>query len=234
MEELMENSLVEWLSTYKKFIIGGALVLLAVLILAYRWISTQTLKDERDFFSAQIDFNRFQEKALKADEQGSFANSLNQLSTLMQRHPELQAKYDGPVAQTLIVVQQAEQARPFAERLFERTKDEPVHLFRQYADTSLLISAGQYQEALSQAQALKQVMDQQTNDLQADTLYIFNLIRLATLHQQLGQTQEEWQAWENLERYSKNLDALVTVYQLFREGDFSLNKYIEERKKILN
>ena len=232
-EEFMEYSLVEWLSAYKKYLAWGAFIFFLLMILMYRWLSTQTLKAENDFFGAQLDFKRFEEKSVKTDDQAAFLNEFQKLDALIDRHPELQAKYDGPIAQTFIIAHLPDQARPVAENLFTRTKSEPVHFYQQYANASLLISEQHYQEALASALALKDQMNQQTDATAGGTLYVFNLIRLASLYQQLNMPQEELKTWETLQSYKTDVNALVAAYQLFRENHFSLNKYIEERRKAL-
>lgn len=233
-EELMEESLIEWLSRYRKYLVWASLAFFLAILLTYRLINTQTLKAETDFFSAQIDFNRFQEQTLKAENQDVSFLEFQKLDSLIQRHPELHAKYDGPIAQTFLITQQPELAQPFVDSLFKRTQKAPVEMYQQYAQGSLLISEERYEEALANAKGLKVQMEQQAELPFKETLYVFNLIRLASLYQQLGQQQEEWQTWQTLQSYQKDLNALVSTYQLFRDEHFSLHKYIEERKKALD
>jgi hypothetical protein len=227
-----ENPLIEWLSANRQIILWGLLALFAFIILCYRWMASQTLKSETDFFQAQIDFSRFQDKTLKPAEWLSSQDDLQRLDTLMVAHPELQSKYDGLIAQALLIQNQADQSLPYAERSFDRTASDDIDLYHVYSKTSLLIGEGHYQEALAQAEQLKQKLDQQAVT-KGNPLYLFNLIRLAMLHQQLNQTDNERQAWNELQQYASTVESLAIINQVFKEGGASLQSYIEERKHAL-
>lgn len=232
-DDLATHQLIEWLSTNKSRILIGLTILFALMVASYRFISARTLQAESDFFHAQTYFNRFEEKSIKMSERSASLEDLDQLQTIMTRHPELHAKYDGLIAQTLISEQEAEKAQPFAQSTFQRTEKAPIHLYREYAQTSLLISAGRYQEAVLAAQQLQEKMNQEISNEFGPTLYAFNLIRLATLYQQLGQFKEELQMWNELQSNS-NSEALAILSHLFKDNNISLNQYVEERKKALS
>jgi hypothetical protein len=231
-DDLTDNPLVEWLSANKRYILFGLLALLTLIVISYRFVSTTTLKAERDFFQAQTNFSQFQEKGVKSEEFAASIENLDQLEGIINRHPELHAKYDGLIAQGLILEQKVNKARPFAESAFQRVQKDSVDLYHDYAETSLFISAGNEQEALERTLQLKEKMDQHASVF-GGTLYLFNLIRLAMLYQQLNYSSEELQAWNEIQNYTANNEALITIHQLFKEGSTSLNQYIDERKKIL-
>ncbi|WP_154017811.1 hypothetical protein [Candidatus Protochlamydia phocaeensis] len=231
-EGWMDHPFVEWLSAYKQYLIGGCVGLFALLVLAYRLLSTQTLQAEKDFFQAQADFLQFQQN------QDPSANPtlLKELKDIMARHPELHAKYDGALAQTLLIEGNPSEAKPFAQSSFQRTRPDRLEFYQDYAKTSLLIGEGLYSDALAQAKQLKDKMDQQTDsEAFGQTLYTFNLIRLAMLYQQLNQSQQESEAWAALQNQAeKHLVDVLPVYQLFKTGQTSLNHYIDERKQALS
>ena len=229
------NPLIEWLSAHKRQILFGFLALFTLIVLSYRVIAARTLKAENDFFQAQIDFTRFQEKGIQPDESERGLELFSQLETILKRHPELHAKYDGQLVQTLIIGQDIEKAHSFAQSIFQRTEQAHLDFYQQYAETSLLINEGKYQEAVLRTQQLQEKLNhQQINVSFGETLYLFNLIRLAMLYQQLNQPEEEWQAWETLQSYTISGEALRSFYHLFNEGQLSLQRYIDERKRVLN
>lgn len=227
-----ENPLIDWLSANRQTILYVLLALFALIILSYRWIASRTLKAETDFFQAQVDFTRFQDKTLKPAEWQSSQEDLQRLDTLMAAHSDLHAKYDGLIAQSLLIQNQADQAHPYAQGAFERTAKDEIDLYHDYSQISLLIGQGNYQGAVQQSLELKEKLSQMplANE---NRLYLFNLIRLAMLYQQLNQPKEERQAWNELQEYSATVESLAVINQAFKEGNASLQSYVEERKREL-
>lgn len=225
-----DHPAVEWISNNKQTILWIIIGLFAVLILAYRVMMTRTLNAEGDYFRAQTDFNQFQEAALTAKNAVGDSAALNELDGFMASYPELHAKYDGPLAQTLIIEEQMPKALPLAQATFKRTANDSINLYQDYAASSLLIGEGKYQEALQQSKLLKDKLNQQPADTLDKTLYFFNLIRLAVLNQQLGLEQEEKQAWNEVQNSAYRTDAMQSI-NLFKIGNADLNKYIEKRQK---
>ncbi len=231
-EDWSSHPAIEWLSANKKFLLWGFLALLACLILAYRMIATRTLNAESDFFQAQTAFTQFQQASLSSEENSAEAD-LQQLQAILQRRPELKPKYEGALAQTLLITGQTAQAQNFAEDIFKRTQPDHLQLYQNYSQTSLLIAEGRYADALQQAQQLQATLDQ-LNEKANPTLYVFNLIRLAMLYQQTGQPQEELQVWEQFQNQpSYRLDFVLAANHALKVGQASLNQYIEERKQAL-
>ncbi len=150
----------------------------------------------------------------------------------MLRHPEIKPKYQGALAQTLLIEQQTPQAQKYADDIFKRTQPEHLQLYQDYSRTSLLIAEGHYADALPQAVQLKTKMDQSNADNHS-FLYVYNLIRLALLYQQNNQPALELKAWEELQTQTLRLESVLAVSQIFKVGQASLNDYIEERQRIL-
>jgi hypothetical protein len=228
IDELAEHPAVEWLFKNKQTILYAIAALFIAIIFLFRFVSARTLSAEGDYFQAQNDMTQLQTNSLQASEV-----DLSRLEAILKRHPELQAKYDGLIAQSLLIDQEVQKAVPFAERTFQRLKNDPVGFYENYANTSLLIGEGQYEQAISQAQQLKGQMDQATEQA-GSTLYVFNLIRIAMLHQQLNQVDQERLAWEALQNYQGNLDAVVATEKLFQTDSQSLSHYTDTRRKALN
>lgn len=225
------DSLIEKLDQYKKPLLWGVLGCIALLILCYRLIARQASHAEADFFQAQTLFLQLQDQH-SSQEGAPFSIELEQLDSLMQRYPELKAKYGGPLAQELLLKGQTEKATPFAEETFKRTSPDPLERYQTYSQASLWIAEGKYAEALEHSQRLKETLDQ--SDSPALVLYVFNLLRLAMLHQQLGQGVEELKIWEELQSQPRYLEVFLEINQVFKAGQTSLQSYIEERKKNLS
>ena len=222
---------IEWLLANKKIFLWGFLGFLVLLVGAYRLTAVRTLNAESDFFQAQTAFTHFQEAA--ADSESSSASAeIDQLNAIMQRHPEIKPKYQGSLAQTLLIEQQAPQAQKYADDIFKRTQPEHLQFYQDYSRTSLLIAEGRYADALPQAVQLKTKMDQLNAD-DHSFLYVYNLIRLALLYQQNNQPKQELETWEELQTQTQRLEAVLAVSQIFKVGQASLNEYMEERAKTL-
>lgn len=189
--------IVEWLNAYKRMILWGFLALFILIVAAYRWISVQTLNAESDFFTAQSDFSQFKKKTF---EKQNGSEELNQLEKVLSSRKELHAKYDGLIAQTLLIGGESEKAIPFAQSNFQRIEQDQVDVYLDYARTTLLIEKGQMQEALNNALLLKEKLSQ-SQELNLDTLQLFNLLRIAILYQQLNEPSQELISWKALQDY---------------------------------
>ncbi len=232
-EDWSSHPAIEWLSAHKKILLWALFALIALLILASRFAAAKTLNAESDFFQAQTTFTQFQQAAITPTAENSSApTDLEQLEAIMLRHPELKPKYEGSLAQTLLINGNIAQAKPFIEDIFNRTKSDHLQLYQDYTQTSVLIGEGSYSEALHQAQQLKSTLDQLTAEANP-ILYVFNLIRLAMLYQQTEQAEQELKTWNELQNQPQRLEAVLAASQVLKAGQASLNQYIEERKNAL-
>ena len=165
--------------------------MLILIIIAFRFLSGKNADAEADFIKAQLLFTQFQLNE-PADQEEAKKN-LEQLEILMNKYPDLHAKYDGAIAQSLLTEGNSTEAALFADRVFKRTKPDQLDLYKEFAQTSLLIGSGDYKEALEKARLFKQTLEENGNS--NSLLSIYNTIRLAMLYQQLGQSTEEKQNW---------------------------------------
>jgi hypothetical protein len=231
-EDWTSHPAIEWLSNHKNILIWVFAGLIIALIFATRLITWRTLDAEKDFFQAQTAFTQFEQTAGNATDGTATAADLEQLQVIMQRHPELKPKYEGSLAQTLLITGQVPQAQAYIEDIFKRTEPDHLQLYQNYTQTSVLIGQERYADALQNAKQLKSDLDQigaGANPI----LYVYNLIRLAMLHQQMGQSEEELKAWEELQNQTQRLEAALEASQAFQVGNASLNQYMEERKSAL-
>lgn len=231
-EDGTSHPAIEWLSNHKNILLWAVFGLVAALIIASQLISWRTLDAEKDFFQAQTMFTQFEQAAGNATDSTAAAADLEQLQAIMQRHPELKPKYEGPLAQTLLVTGQVPQAQVYIEDTFKRTQPDHLQLYQNYTQASMLIGQEQYANALQSAKQLQIDLDQLGKESNP-VLYVYNLIRLAMLYQQMGQPEEELKAWEQLQNQPQRLEAVLEASQAYQIGNASLNQYIEERKSAL-
>lgn len=143
--------------------------------------------------------------------------------------PALKKKYESAIAQKLLVIGRTEEALKMARGVLARAKGHaPLHAT--FAEGSLLIEQGKYQQALEQAVALKEQMQ----DHKPFILYAEVLIRIANLHQQMNNHPGEKVAWEELQAHLKTDPAGAdSILGSFSEKQIDLTHYVLERQKIL-
>lgn len=230
-EDWSSHPAIEWITSHKSVLLWGVCAFVAILILSLRLITWRTIDAERDFFQAQTAFNQFEQTAASTENVTALAE-LEQLQAIMQRHPELEAKYQGALTQTLLITGPVSQAQIYMDDIFKRNESAQLQMYQHYTTGSLLIAQKRYPEALQNAKQLKFDLEQLGEESNS-ILYVFNLVRLATLYQHLEQSQDELNAWLELQNQPQRLDAVHAANQAFQVGNASLNQYIEERKKVL-
>ncbi len=149
--------------------------------------------------------------------------------------PALEKKYEATIAQALINTDRMNEALLMANRSLERVKDEiPFHAA--FAQTSLLIEQGHFQQALENAVALKESMGPAflASNRGGSLLYAHNLLRIACLHRELNNRPGEMAAWKEVEALLAAKTPLTNLLlSSFSEKRVSLAQYIAERKKVL-
>lgn len=240
-----ENKWADWLTQNGRYLGYGLLALILVLIIGYRFSASRTANSENDYINAENDFQLFQ-RAIADRENGTSEQALKNLNAQLQRHPELQAKYQGAIAQALITAGLAAEAQVYANPTLARTNEENSPFYSDYAQTTLLIGNQQYAPALERSLALKQKMEENrqntasVKEQASDLLYFFNLVRVGMLQQQLGLTAQEketWQEWEHLSRVmsnSPNLTNIMAQLNLLSVGNLTFLDYIAERVRVLS
>lgn len=228
---LKESRFFDLISRHGSNLIYLIIAALVLLLVVYKMTSSSKTKAENDYYNADQYYDRLKKDIGLSD---AFNQDIVKLQEIIHRHPELHAKYDGSIAQLLIFQRESEKAKEFADLAFKRTKNEESPFYIDYSENTLLISAGQYQQALTNAKNLNQKMladPKERNNY--STLYVMNLIRLAMLEQQAGAKKDELLTWQDLQQYAKQNPSreLKVLMTSFSEGKISLNDYIDARKK---
>jgi hypothetical protein len=230
---VVKQGWVDWLQEHGKTLLYVVLGVILVLFAAFHWMARSKGSAYGDYVSAHSTYLSWASGA-KQDEP-----LLNKLKGLLDRHPELHAKYDPLIAQRLLTENDSALALNTLKRI---GKEAPY--FAQFAHASLLISQGSFSAALEEAQRLKQALE--VDDLfwekqsqavrHGSSLYAFNLLRIAMLEQKVGTADGERLAWEELEKKEGKTyhpEAMFLLEQAFREQDLSLKDYIAYRKAQL-
>lgn len=244
-----EGNVGEWILQNKHNLLYALLVMIALLALGYKLTGSSIRSSEADYIRATNNFLAFVNPNISNDPQAA-EEALNSLEISLQQHPQLGASFDGSIAQTLINRNQLEKALPFASSTLERTKSAHLPNYAEYAKTTILIAENKYKEALESAFALQKSMIQALKEAPeathyfGDELFALNLLRIAILQQQLGDTAGELKTWQYWKQYaglsstqqpSIKIDpqAFRTVIQQLAIGSFSLPDYIAYRENLL-
>lgn len=238
------ESLAEYISHHMHYIIYGLVGFLVVLATVYLLTNRNTRLSEKQYKEAAQAFALFANPSTAETEQ---ANAWKDLSTLMAKHEDLEATYGGAAAQILINRGNVTEALPLAQETLRRTAKDNLPFYHQYAETTLLIIKGKYQEALSQAQQLQQMIEAEVmtipdwrNRSFGAELFALNLFRIAMLQKQTGDKASERATWMLWNQYA-GLDGLNApplpidsrifhaVIQQLSVGTTSLPDYIKER-----
>lgn len=248
LDYLDEGRLTDWLSEHGKNILYGLGGLVALLALIYAFSSRQNSKAEHEYIRAANDFAFFS-KANGTEDPALVQTALDSLKSLMAKHPELHAAYDGELAQIFLNRNLIEEAKPYAAATLARVKSNDLPFYNDYAEATLLISQKKYENALEGAQALQQKMNeaianQSTARSFGDELFALNLLRIGMLQQELGDHTAELKTWQEWKQHAGlntakestvkvNPQAFRVVMQQLAIGALSLPDYIAYRENIL-
>ncbi|MCI5051631.1 MAG: hypothetical protein MRY21_00665 [Simkaniaceae bacterium] len=222
---------------YRK-IIGLAFVgvsLILSLVIRYTMGSS---KAELEFQQAQEVLNDW-EKSLEAD-----PSLLNQLGDSMKRHPELATKLGSSIAQLYLTLGLRDEASEY-RKYHEEKKLQVKKAYTEFTRGTYLIADGRYDEALNETQDLRAHLNELNSVLEnkeyGGALYAFTLLRLASLHKELQNRDEELTVWAELKTYLNGHEEHGEVIQRdleeflghFTEDKISLFDYISARENLL-
>lgn len=224
---LDENPTIHWIIQHRLHILLTLLGVVLAIILLFRVVTGEESQSESHYLNADKEFRLFMRPGIS---QEASAESLTKLKVILKQHPELHAKYDGLIAQTLINQGNIQEASEFAGLAIARTATENNPYYSEYAKTTLLIGQKNYKEALQQAEQLQQAL-LKAEVVPGETLIAFNLLRVGMLQQQLGDKEAEANTWKQWHELSQNIKQAVDHLQI---GTITLLDYIQEREAILN
>jgi hypothetical protein len=235
----IHKSTSDWMREHLNSIIAIGVGVLAVAgWTLYQW----SAGSPGDYLAAERTFNEWS---------GDRNEKLVKLQKLLKQHPELHAKYDGRIAQKLLLSSQEGLAASFLKAAQKRIGEFSPY-YTQFSNCSLLIGEKKIDEALSQSQTLKQALDQDAAFWKTNSeivrhgaiLYGYNLLRIAFLQQMVGNAPGELAAWKDFKREAGWLESEPPLRQLdpesfhligqnFQKNDVSLKDFIQYRETIL-
>jgi len=235
----ISRTTVDWLSSHVSALMSGAMIIIGVTIWS---IYQSNLGSPKDYFMVEKTFNQWD---------GGRNEQLVKLQKFLKQHPELHAKYDGRIAQKLLLCSEQGLAASFSKLALGRVgKLSPY--YTQFSNGSLLIGEKNLEAALASAKMLKHTLDQDQLFWETKSgllkhgqiLYGYNLLRIAFLEQALGNRAGEIEAWREFKREAgwmsgenpsirSDPTAYALICQNFQNDDVSLRDFIEHREKSL-
>lgn len=232
-EQVQQHPAFEWMMENRRYIPYLFIALLALIAIGYKLTSGRVAEAETNYQLAESYWMQIQKNIGEVTGVSKQEDALRQLREIVNEYPELQAKYDGLIAQLLLVHGLSDEAEPYAERTQLRTDETQSPAFKEFSDITLLIAKGDHEEALQQSLTLKEKL--LTGD-EPPLLLPYTMIRIAMLYQGTGQKDLESLAWDEWKQYASGDSmqkpdpaAIKTISTLFSEGDFTLDRYIETR-----
>ncbi len=226
MADLGRSDWMQNLSEQKKQIVIGTLSVLAGV--ATLIVYFQSGPDPVKYAAAEAAFSEW-----KASPQDDLL--YQSMQEAIRSVPAVQSKYEASIAQKLLDTNKINEALVLANRSFGRLEEEaPFHAA--YAKTSLLIEQESFQKALENAVTLKEQMGGSfaLEHKAGGLLYVYNLLRIACLQQELNNRPGEKAAWEELESSLQGEARLANIlFASFTDRKINLTQYIAERKKAL-
>lgn len=233
------------LLNYKRSLIFFIPFLLVGLFLIFKF-SLLKSKAERDYISAKAAYSKW-DKSEKLD-----TIHLQTLKTVLKRRPELAPSYEGLVIQKLLANSETSQSKIHIESILKRI-GKHSSFYTKFSKASLLIAQKDYEKALNKAISLKEEMiadksfwETQGSHQFGSTLFVFNLLRIAMLNQNLGLKEKELVAWKELKRYAKwepienstlpldlNSKSIDKFLAHLTDHNLSLKDYIRHRESKL-
>ncbi len=245
LDVLEENHVLNWLQKNGQNVAYFFAGLIGAVILGYWFFSHRTATIEKEYYIAENAIVKMQLPQVTEQDKVASKQAYEKLSQIVNANTDLQAKYDGIIAETLLQQGNVQEALPYANRSLERVKVDNLPFYQDFARNALLIAQGQYDQALKQSlqlQAQMQVQAKETDDQNlprtfGDSLYAMNLIRIAMLQQQAGLKADELKTWDQLNQalngksnIIKDLNALNSVISHMDDTGVSLSNYIDSRK----
>ncbi len=247
LEIIEENRFIEWITNYGSVVLIGIACFLAVVLIGYRFASSSQKSSATDFFRAEKEFAVLQSDSADLSEKKT---ALTDLTRILQRQPDLHAKYDGLIAQELLNQGNILEAQKYADLALLRTKRDDLPFYADYTNITMMIAKEDYRGALASTQELKQKMivnaelakEESSERSFGDVLFAFNLMRSALLNQKIGDREAELNDWRELKQYARLSDqapptdafspqAFYSLLHQFEEGRSTMLSYIEQREK---
>lgn len=213
--EFHDEKIRDYIQKYgTNFLIGLASLILLV-VAGYAWLGNSRSQSVFDFAEANIAYKSLETAQSGQEHRDSWMSSYLTLKRMMEKHPELEAKYSGLLTQLFLRIGEEELAQKYFQTSIGYLKKQNMPLFEEFAENTMRISKGETQKALDQALALNEKLRSTSEDQQ---LKEFNLLRLASLQQAMGKPKEALENWSQLKK--------STLVNVFETGSVTMDDYI--------
>src|SRR5689334_10451998 len=118
-DSLADHPFIQWVSQNGKNLLWILLALIIFFLLFNRFTGGSG-GTEANYLSAENEFITFQKSINGKSDPKVQKESLDKLKAILKSYPALQAKYDGPIAQTLIDQGDIKEATTFVDRTLAR------------------------------------------------------------------------------------------------------------------
>lgn len=190
----MDHPIFQKIREHQKPISYILLALFLGVVLLYRMLAGQTSRAEHDYISLSESSAILNNPQASTDKREA---ALNDMIALLNRYPATQAKYDGMIAEQLLIENKSSEALPLINRTLNRVTDTASPFVIDYAKTSVLLAEGKEEEGVQAAYLLRQKMLDEKSP-HGGVIYAFNLVRIALLEKQLNHRDLELKAWNEL------------------------------------
>ena len=223
---ISKDTFVLWLQENSQKIYWALIAALIPLALIFYFSSQNRKSTWENYLQAHFIYQKW------AQNPAGEAESFQKLEKLLHRHPELCEKFGMHIAEKCITLNQGAMASHFAENALNQMKDKiPYHHL--FAKTSIVIAEEKYEEALTDAVALKEKMEREGVDEKESLLFSFNLVRIASLEKILGLSQRELQSLHAIRGWLESKKcapaAKNALLKVFTENNLTLVDYINYR-----
>lgn len=214
----IHKSTSDWIRDHTTIVVSvGTLIVCALSWSFYQWKSGTA----GDYIAAENIFNAWT---------GGRTEQLIQLQKILKHHPELHAKYDGKIAQKLLLSSEQGLSVSFVKAAQKRIGELSPY-YTQFTNCSLLIGERKFDEALTRASELNKAL-KQDEQYHGSILYGYNLLRIAFLMQKVGDRPGELAAWSDFKKETDS-EAFRLICENFRKNDVSLTDFIQYRETLL-
>ena len=230
-DRISTHPALEWIYQNRKNVGWALIAVLAAGVMLYQTLGNWSRRSGQNYIAAE---NAYLEMRSTSGEVSQGA--AEHLQLLLMQQPDLQARYDGLMAQFLLIRDERAEALPIAQRALTRTQGENSPYFSRYADNTLAIADGSYRQALTDSITLQQEIISDPL-LATSSLLPLNLLRIAMLQQKLELEEDElnsWSQWRDLAKEEDKASHFQKVTQLYSEGEIDLQNYIAQRLNHLN
>jgi hypothetical protein len=237
----VKRQTIDWFLLHRGAAISAFCLIFCGLIFSSRIIYWARGGSQGDYVAAENAYN-----AWKGNQE-----TLAKLERILARHPELHAKYDGVIAQTLLGSSEKGLAETYATANVKRMEGFAPY-YSSFARVTLMIAEGKHKDALQQAKDLKQQMAADLSFWEKPSkvakhgalLYGYNLLRIAMLERAAGSPEEELAAWLELKTQAGwhgvpsqsemyDSEAYFLMQKNFQKQNISLIDYINHREELL-